>query len=67
MGVLNVINVILLGILAVASAVLVTFLVPVLRELRKTAGKIQNMADEEIKPLIGQVRELVGTFRERTL
>ena len=65
MGVLNVINVIILGTLAVASAVLVVFLVPVLRELRKTIGKIRGMADEEINPLITQVRELIEETRPK--
>ena len=65
MSTLYVINVVILGILAVASAVLVIFLVPVLRELRRTLGKIQGMADEEINPLINQVRELVAETRPK--
>ncbi|MFC1719365.1 DUF948 domain-containing protein [Candidatus Poribacteria bacterium] len=65
MGALNVINVIILGILAVASAVLVIFLAPALKELRRTLGKIQGMADEEINPLITQVRELVAETRPK--
>ena len=56
---LDIINVVLLGILAVVSVILVLFFVPVLRELRKTIGKVRGMADEEIAPLIAQVRDLV--------
>ena len=63
--VLDVINVVVLAILAAASVVLVIFLVPVLRELRRTLGKIQGMADEEINPLITQVRELVAETRPK--
>ncbi len=65
MEVLDYINVIILGILAVASVTLVIFLVPVLKELRKTLGKVQNLADEEINPLLTQVRELVAETRPK--
>ena len=65
MGVLNVINVIILAILAVASAVLVIFLAPVLKELRKTTQRLRSMADEEIAPLIAQVRGLVEDTRPK--
>ena len=59
MDVLYVINIVILGLLAVASIVLAIFLVPVLRELRRTVGRIDTMADEEISPLVAQVRELI--------
>ena len=62
---LNVINVVILGILAVVSVVLLIFLIPVLRELRKTIGKMRGMADEEIAPLIAQVRDLVEETRPK--
>lgn len=65
MDALSVINVIILGILAVASAVLVIFLVPVLKELRRTLGKAQKTTDEEINPLLTQVRELVAEARPK--
>ena len=44
---------------------LVIRLIPVLRELRGTAEKFQRMADEEISPLIAQVRELVEETRPK--
>ena len=62
---LDVINVVILGILAVVSVVLLIFLIPVLRELQKTIGKIRGMADEEIAPLIAQVRDLVEETRPK--
>ena len=62
---LEVINVVILAILALASVVLAIFLAPVLRELRKTLGKVQKMADEEINPLMAQVRELVAETRPK--
>jgi len=65
LDVLDVINVVILGILAVVSVVLLIFLIPVLRELQKTIGKMRGMADEEIAPLIAQVRELVADTRPR--
>lgn len=65
MDVLNVINVVILGILAVVSVVLLIFLIPVLRELQKTIGKMRGMADEEIAPLIAQIRELVEETRPK--
>ena len=62
---LDVINVVILGILAVVSVVLLIFLIPVLRELQKTIGKMRGMADEEIAPLIAQVRDLVEETRPK--
>jgi len=62
---LNIINVVILGIFAVASAVLTIFLVPVLREVRKTLAKVQEMAEAEINPLLAQVRELVAETRPK--
>lgn len=65
MDVLDIINVVILGILAVASTVLVIFIVPVLKELKKTLGQVQGMAEKEINPLISQVRELVAEARPK--
>jgi len=62
---MDVIKIILLGILAVAFAVLVGYLIPVLLELRRTIRKIRSTADEEINPLIAQVRELVEETRPK--
>lgn len=54
------------GILALgAFAFLVGWFVPVLLELRRTIRKIRSMADEEINPLIAQVRELVEETRPK--
>jgi rubrerythrin len=46
---LNIINIVILAILALGAILIAIFIIPVLRELRKTLGKIQGMADEEIK------------------
>jgi uncharacterized protein YoxC len=62
---MDVFKIIFLGILAVAFAVLVGYLVPALLELRRTIRKIRSMADEEINPLIAQVRELVEETRPK--
>ena len=65
MEVLDYINGIILGILAVTSVALVISLVPVFKELRRTLGKVQKLADEEINPLLTQVRELVAENRPK--
>ena len=62
---MDVVKLVFLGILAVAFAVLVGYLVPVLLELRRTIKKIRGMADEDISPLISQVQELVAETRPK--
>jgi uncharacterized protein YoxC len=63
--VLNVINVVILGILAVASILIAIFLIPVLRELRKTIEKIQGTVDTKISPLIDRAQSLVEETRPK--
>jgi len=63
--VLGIINAIISGILAIVSIALLIFLVLVLREIRKAFGKIQNLADAEIAPLIAQVKGLVEETRPK--
>lgn len=62
---LGVINAIISGILAIVSIALLTFLILVLREIRKAFGKIQKIADEEIAPLMAQVKGLVEETRPK--
>jgi uncharacterized protein YoxC len=56
--VLSIINIVILGTIAVVSVVLVKRLAPVLRGLRRTV-------DEEINPFIAQVRGLVEETRPK--
>lgn len=63
--VLIVINLVILGVLAFASIILVIFVVPLLSGLRKTSKTIQDMADNDISPLIGQVKELIEEMRPK--
>ena len=63
--VLGIINIFFVGILAIASVVLVRKLLPVLGEVQKAIQKVQKLADEEIGPLIAQVRELVEETRPK--
>lgn len=63
--VLSIINIFFVGILAIVAVTLVRKLLPVLGELQSTIEKIREMADGEIGPLIGQVRELVEETRPK--
>jgi predicted PurR-regulated permease PerM len=63
--VLIVINLVMLGILAMASIILVLFIAPLISELRKTVKTVQTMADNGITPLIIQVKQLVEETRPK--